>query len=66
MMCSSRRAGAQPGQGRRAECLFIVLDDTGFGYNTTKDVWTFALNTERSCDWSKSPRSVPLNFLRPN
>lgn len=30
---------------------------------TTKDAWTFTLNTETTYDWRSEDWSVPLNFL---
>jgi hypothetical protein len=30
---------------------------------TTKDAWTYALNTESTYDWTAEQWSVPLNFL---
>jgi hypothetical protein len=48
------------GDGDRSDISSTFLQP--FVSYTTKDAWTFALNTESTYDWERSEWSVPINF----
>ena len=59
--CSLIISGPWPGQESRPNVSSTFLQP--FHAYTTKNAWTFTLNSESTYDWNGEDRSVPLNFV---